>query len=158
MVALPTCHLSPAAQLRPTPHTGCSAAGGQGKSTEKERFPLGSEGTRVKSACLPGQASGVAKREETSRPSPSRPHTLDPGRFVGYPGNYHTLFGVRNEEVSALGNIHRHKMGAGLPLYPLRPCFAAILPVYLSPLSKPVTRPTAASQDSSTLDLTGPRS
>ena len=29
-----------------------------------------------------------------------------PSRFVGYPGNYHTLFGVRNEEVSVWGGQH----------------------------------------------------
>uniref|UniRef100_A0A8C7ETV2 Anoctamin n=1 Tax=Neovison vison TaxID=452646 RepID=A0A8C7ETV2_NEOVI len=36
------------------------------------------------------------------------------GRFVGYPGNYHTLFGVRNEEVSMWGGQHL-PVGVGTP-------------------------------------------
>lgn len=35
-------------------------------------------------------------------------------RFVGYPGNYHTLFGVRNEEVSMWGGQHL-PVGVGTP-------------------------------------------
>ena len=60
-----------------------------------------------------GQASGVEKRAETTRTQPLTAFHLDPGRFVGYPGNYHTLFGVRNEEVSVLRIHEDRKWGLG---------------------------------------------
>lgn len=156
MVTLLTRHLSQAALLHPTP-AWCAqhwVARAKALRMNDSHWAQRGQGSSLPQARPQGWKRGRGQPE----PSSSQPHTLAPGRFVGYPGNYHTLFGVRNEEVSVLGALPDRKWGlgylhthGGLTLLPF---FSA----HLLPLSKSVTKPTAAFQDSSTFDLTGPRS
>jgi hypothetical protein len=121
--------------------------------------------TGVRLVLLPGQGqqlssgSGPGKGRRLADCVPRSLMTWFPPRFVGYPGNHHTLFGVRNEEVSELRQMIPEQTGLGTELSSI-PISLSLLSSFLPallPSSKPEASLMAAPQDSRPLDHICPR-
>lgn len=113
MITLPTCLPSPAAMLCPTTAWYAQQRVARAKALRKTDYHWAQRGQGSSLCGSQARPQGWERGRRQPEPSPSQTHTLDPGRFVGYPGNYHTLFGIRNEEVSVLGIHPDRKWGQG---------------------------------------------